>query len=122
MISRRCATFCRVRRRSMAIQQAVAARLHVPVVQGYGMTETTGHRPDPPDAASVKAGAAGVLIPNLEGKVVDPPTGAEVAAHERGELLVRGPNIMRGYLKNLDATAITIEPDGRLHGRHRLCR
>jgi acyl-CoA synthetase (AMP-forming)/AMP-acid ligase II len=56
-----------------------------------------------------------VLIPNLQGKVVDPATGTELGAHERGELLVRGPNIMRGYLKNPDATTITIEPDGWLH-------
>ena len=99
-----------------AIQQAVATRLHVPVVQGYGMTETSlAIALTPPDSASVKAGAAGVLIPNLEGKVVDPLTGTEVGVHEQGELLVRGPNVMRGYLKNADATAITIEPDGWLH-------
>jgi acyl-CoA synthetase (AMP-forming)/AMP-acid ligase II len=99
-----------------AIQQAVAARLHVPVVQGYGMTETSlAIALTPPDSASVKVGAAGVLIPNLEGQVVDPATGTELGAHERGELLVRGPNIMRGYLSNPDATRITIEPDGWLH-------
>jgi acyl-CoA synthetase (AMP-forming)/AMP-acid ligase II len=99
-----------------AIQQAVAARLHVPAVQGYGMTETSlAIALTPPDSASVKVGAAGVLIPNLEGKVVDPLTGAELGAHEHGELLVRGPNIMHGYLKNPDATRITIEPDGWLH-------
>jgi acyl-CoA synthetase (AMP-forming)/AMP-acid ligase II len=99
-----------------AIQQAVAARLHVPVVQGYGMTETSlAISITPPDAAGVKAGAAGVLLPNLEGKVVDPLTGAEVGTQERGELLVRGPNIMQGYLKSPEATRITIEPDGWLH-------
>jgi acyl-CoA synthetase (AMP-forming)/AMP-acid ligase II len=99
-----------------AIQQAVASRLNVPVVQGYGMTETSlAIALTPPDSASVKAGAAGVLIPNLEGKVVDPLTGTELAAREPGELLVRGPNIMRGYLKNPNATTITIESDGWLH-------
>jgi acyl-CoA synthetase (AMP-forming)/AMP-acid ligase II len=99
-----------------AIQQAVAARLRVPVVQGYGMTETSlAISLTPLDATAVKVGAAGVLIPNLEGKVVDPLTGIEVGVHERGELLVRGPNIMRGYLNNPDATTLTIEPDGWLH-------
>jgi acyl-CoA synthetase (AMP-forming)/AMP-acid ligase II len=99
-----------------AIQQTVASRLNVPVVQGYGMTETSlAIALTPPDSASVKVGAAGVLIPNMEGKVVDPLTGTELGAHERGELLVRGPNIMRGYLKNRDATTVTIEPDGWLH-------
>ena len=82
------------------------------------MTETSlAIALNPPDSASVKVGAAGVLIPNLEGKVVDPLTGTELGVHERGELLVRGPNIMRGYLKNPDATKITIEPDELIPGR-----
>jgi acyl-CoA synthetase (AMP-forming)/AMP-acid ligase II len=56
-----------------------------------------------------------VLLPNMEGTVVDPASGAELGPHERGELLVCGPNIMRGYLNNPDATAITMEPGGWLH-------
>jgi acyl-CoA synthetase (AMP-forming)/AMP-acid ligase II len=99
-----------------AVQEAVASRLHVPVVQGYGMTETSlAIALTPPDPAKVKLGAVGVLIPNLEGKVVDPVSGAELGRQERGELLVRGPNIMRGYLNNPDATGVTIEPEGWLH-------
>jgi acyl-CoA synthetase (AMP-forming)/AMP-acid ligase II len=99
-----------------AVQQAVAARLRVPVVQGYGMTETSlAIALTPPHPATAKLGAVGVLIPNLEGKVVDPVSGAELGPHEPGELLVRGPNIMRGYLNNPDATRLTIEPEGWLH-------
>jgi acyl-CoA synthetase (AMP-forming)/AMP-acid ligase II len=99
-----------------AVQQAVAARLHVPVVQGYGMTETSlAIALTPPHQSNVKLGAAGVLIPNMEGKVVDPISRAELGPYERGELLVRGPNIMRGYLNNPDATRLTIEPEGWLH-------
>jgi acyl-CoA synthetase (AMP-forming)/AMP-acid ligase II len=99
-----------------AVQQAVAARLNVLVLQGYGMTETSlAIAVTPPDPAKVRMGAVGVLIPNLEGKVVNPVSGAELGPHERGELLVRGPNIMHGYLNNPEATRMTIEPDGWLH-------
>jgi acyl-CoA synthetase (AMP-forming)/AMP-acid ligase II len=99
-----------------AVQQAVAARLQVPVVQGYGMTETSlAIAVTPPDPSHVKLGAVGVLLPNMEGTVVDPMSGAELGPHERGELLVRGPNIMRGYLNNPDATRVTIDPEGWLH-------
>jgi acyl-CoA synthetase (AMP-forming)/AMP-acid ligase II len=99
-----------------AIQEAVAARLGVPVLQGYGMTETSlAIALTPLDSGRSKAGAAGVLIPNLEGKVVDPLSNRELGVREPGELLVRGPNIMRGYRQNPDATSITIEPDGWLH-------
>jgi acyl-CoA synthetase (AMP-forming)/AMP-acid ligase II len=51
----------------------------------------------------------------MEGTVVDPISGADLGPHKRGELLVRGPNIMRGYLNNPDATRLTIEPEGWLH-------
>jgi acyl-CoA synthetase (AMP-forming)/AMP-acid ligase II len=99
-----------------AVQQGVAARLHVTVVQGYGMTETSlAISVTPPEPTHVKLGAVGVLLPNMEGSVVDPISGAELGPHERGELLVRGPNIMRGYLNNPDATCLTIDPEGWLH-------
>jgi acyl-CoA synthetase (AMP-forming)/AMP-acid ligase II len=99
-----------------AVQEAVAARLHVPVVQGYGMTETSlAIALTPPDPAKAKLGAVGVLLPNMEGQVVDPASGAEVEPHERGELLVRGPNIMLGYLNDPEATRLTIDPEGWLH-------
>jgi len=99
-----------------AVQQAVASRPNVPVLQGYGMTETSlAISVTPPEVSKVKLGASGVLIPNMEGKVVDVASGAELGTNEQGELLVRGPNIMRGYLKNPEATALTIEPDGWMH-------
>jgi acyl-CoA synthetase (AMP-forming)/AMP-acid ligase II len=99
-----------------AVQQAVAARLQVPVVQGYGMTETSlAISVTPPNPIHVKLGTVGVLLPNMEGTVVDPISGAELGPHERGELLVRGPNMMCGYLNNPDATRETIDPEGWLH-------
>ena len=65
MICPRCATFCREPHPlDGAMQQAVAARLHVPVVQGYGMTETSlAIALTPPDPANVKAGSGGGIDP-----------------------------------------------------------
>ncbi|WP_406472093.1 AMP-binding protein [Streptomyces sp. NBC_01615] len=98
------------------LAQALAKRLDAVVVQGYGLTESspTTHgipvaRPD------VDRGSVGVLMPNLEARVVDPVTGQDTAAGGSGELWCRGPNIMRGYLNNPRATAATVDADGFLH-------
>ena len=47
--------------------------------------------------------------------MVDPDTGEDLGVGERGELWVRGPQVMTGYLNNAEATAATIDPDGWLH-------
>jgi 4-coumarate--CoA ligase len=89
------------------------ARIDCPIVQGYGMTELS-----PVSHATVgddfKAGSSGVTVPNTECRVVD-PLGADVADGEEGELWVRGPQVMTGYLNNDEATAATIDADGWLH-------
>jgi acyl-CoA synthetase (AMP-forming)/AMP-acid ligase II len=59
--------------------------------------------------------SVGVALPNIECKLVDPDTGAEVGVGGRGELWVKGPNVMSGYLNNPEATAITLDADGYLH-------
>jgi acyl-CoA synthetase (AMP-forming)/AMP-acid ligase II len=48
-------------------------------------------------------------------RVVDPATGADVSQGETGELLVRGPQVMKGYLNAPEATAAMLNPDGWLH-------
>ncbi len=95
---------------------AVAKRLGCRVSQGYGMTEMSpvSHAiPDERDDISV--GTVGVIAPNMECRFVDPATGEDVGVGERGELLCRGPNVMKGYLNNPDATAATLDADGWLH-------
>ncbi len=95
------------------LQQACAIRIGCPVVQGYGMTETSvGLSIVPLD--NVKPGSAGVLNPNVECKVIDYVTGAELEANEQGEIWVRGPNIMQGYWNQPAATALILQPDGWL--------
>jgi acyl-CoA synthetase (AMP-forming)/AMP-acid ligase II len=59
-------------------------------------------------------GSVGALIPNTEARLVDPETGEDVAEGEQGEIWVRGPQVMRGYLGNPEATAETLTEDGWL--------
>jgi acyl-CoA synthetase (AMP-forming)/AMP-acid ligase II len=95
----------------------------VTVAQGYGMTELSpvSHTtPDPggePPGVTTPApkGSVGYAIPNTECRLIDPGTGRDAAPGERGELWVRGPQVMKGYLNNPQATADTLDADGWLH-------
>ena len=98
------------------LTRACMDRLGCSLRQGYGMTETspvTHSSPAPP--YDVKFGSVGVPAPNTECKIVDLETGEALGARQRGEVCVRGPQIMKGYLNRPDATAQTIDPDGWLH-------
>jgi acyl-CoA synthetase (AMP-forming)/AMP-acid ligase II len=98
------------------LERACADRLSCEVMQGWGLTETSPvvttnyNTPDGPQPGSV-----GVPLPNTEMRVVDPATGADVSRGETGELLVRGPQVMKGYLNAPEATAAMLDPDGWLH-------
>ncbi len=96
------------------LAEKVAERLDCDVIQGYGMTETSPvtHviRPE-----HNKPGSIGPSIPSTECRLVDPETGDDVGEGERGELWVRGPQVMQGYLNNAEATAGTIDAEGWLH-------
>ncbi|XP_070575432.1 uncharacterized protein [Ptychodera flava] len=89
-------------------------RSSLPVRQLYGMTEccivtclTTDEK--------FKTGSVGTLTPNTEGKVVDVETGEILGVGQDGELCFRGPQVMKGYLNNIEATQKTITHDGWLH-------
>jgi acyl-CoA synthetase (AMP-forming)/AMP-acid ligase II len=96
------------------VTEAVQRRLNVTLRQAYGMTEAspathfTG-----PDAN--RAGKVGPLVPLTECRVVDPESGHDLPAGQPGEVWVRGPQVMKGYLKNPEATARTVDSDGWLH-------
>ncbi|UOY00319.1 4-coumarate--CoA ligase family protein [Blastococcus sp. PRF04-17] len=95
----------------------------VKVGQGYGMTELSpvSHTtPDPgcepPGARSdVPKGSVGYAVPNTECRLINPETGQDAADGERGELWIRGPQVMKGYLNNEEATRTTIDAEGWLH-------
>jgi acyl-CoA synthetase (AMP-forming)/AMP-acid ligase II len=97
------------------LARAVEARLGCRVVQGYGLTETSPTTHFAPDGVEVDASTVGPLVPNMEAMVVDPATGAELPPGEVGELWMRGPNVMAGYLDAPEATAATVDADGWLH-------
>ncbi len=91
-------------------------RLGCSIRQGYGMTETSPvTHSSPPNPANMRLGSVGPAAPNTECKLVDFATGAELGPNQEGELWVRGPQIMKGYLNNPEATARTIDTDGWLH-------
>jgi acyl-CoA synthetase (AMP-forming)/AMP-acid ligase II len=96
----------------------VEARLGCQVVDILGATESWAHSPpaDPPVRGSV-----GCLLPNNEAVIVEPGTGARLPAGQAGELWIRGPQVMRGYVGDDAATAATIDADGWLHTGD-LCR
>lgn len=88
---------------------------NVEIVQGYGMTETAGAaaRTLGPDE-SERYGSVGRLSELFEAKIVDPSTGEALPPGRQGELWLRGPMIMKGYVGDKEATAETFSPDGWL--------
>jgi acyl-CoA synthetase (AMP-forming)/AMP-acid ligase II len=98
------------------LADAVAKRLGCEVRQGYGMTELSPiTHAIPPGRDDISRGTIGMLVPNMQARIVDPATGEDIGPNEPGELWLRGPNVMAGYLNNPAATAATIDADGWLH-------
>jgi acyl-CoA synthetase (AMP-forming)/AMP-acid ligase II len=101
---------------SAELEVACGERLGCRMEQGYGLTETspTTHSV-PDDLAGQMPGSIGPPVPNTECRTVDVATGEDAPAGEPGELCIRGPQVMKGYLNNPEATALTITSDGWLH-------
>ncbi len=95
------------------LAEEAAARVGCAVVQGYGMTELSpiSHATVGTD---VTPGSNGVTAPNTECRIVA-PDGTSQGPGDEGELWIRGPQVMKGYLNNAEATAATIDADGWLH-------
>ncbi|MCW5934187.1 MAG: AMP-binding protein [Fimbriimonadia bacterium] len=95
---------------------ACAKRLNCIVKQGYGLTETSPVTNIMPNADSQsKPGSVGPLVPNTEAKVAHLETGEPLPHGEEGEICIRGPQVMKGYLNNQEATAAMIDSEGWLH-------
>jgi acyl-CoA synthetase (AMP-forming)/AMP-acid ligase II len=101
---------------SAELEVACGKRLGCRIAQGYGLTETspTTHRVTE-DLAGQMPGSIGPPVPNTECRIVDVATGEDAPDGEPGELCIRGPQVMKGYLNNLEATARTIDRDRWLH-------
>ncbi|WP_251093873.1 4-coumarate--CoA ligase family protein [Streptomyces sp. Caat 7-52] len=101
------------------LARACSQRLGLPPIgQAYGMTELSpGTHAVPLDRLhDAPAGTVGRLIAGTEMRIVslDDP-GKDLGTGEAGEILIRGPQVMKGYLGRPDATAAMIDPDGWLH-------
>lgn len=99
---------------SSDVAHAASDRIQAEIFQGYGMTELS-----PLSHAALrgvgKPGAVGGVAPNTECRIVDIETGEDLEPGESGELLIRGPQVMLGYLNNPEATAAMIDSDGWLN-------
>jgi acyl-CoA synthetase (AMP-forming)/AMP-acid ligase II len=96
------------------VARACRERLGVHVKQAYGMTETTGAIHLVPIDED-RSGSTGPPLAGSEHKIVDLVTGATLPAGQTGEICVRGPLVMKGYLNQPEATAQTIDAEGWLH-------
>ncbi|KAK3422228.1 hypothetical protein EUGRSUZ_G02739 [Eucalyptus grandis] len=84
--------------------------------QGYGLTETCGAASffALDEDAKAHPGSCGSLLPHFSAKIVDIETGSPLPPNKEGELWLRSPTIMKGYLQNEEATTATLDPEGWL--------
>ena len=96
----------------------VRTKMHCPeVVIAFGQTEsapvsTMTRRDDP---VELRVSTVGRLLPDIEGKIVDPETGEDLPPNTQGEIVTRSACIMKGYYKMPEATTAAIDADGWLH-------
>ena len=109
----------------MAVQRAVAERWKkatgVPLIEAYGLTETSPAACINPMDLEDYNGAIGLPISSTECKVID-AEGGEVATGEPGELCIRGPQVMKGYWNRPEETAKVLDGDGWLKTGDMACR
>ncbi|QVM90078.1 long-chain-fatty-acid--CoA ligase [Pseudomonas entomophila] len=81
------------------------------IVEGYGLTETSPVASTNPYGQLARLGTVGMPVPNTAFKVID-DAGIEQALGERGELCIKGPQVMKGYWQQPEATAQALDADG----------
>ncbi len=98
------------------LQKACAERIGCTIYQGYGLTEVAGaSHICKAELAADYPGSVGYVLPCTESKFVDTETGEDLGRNERGEVCIRGPHVMVGYLNNDEATKNCIDEDGWFH-------
>lgn len=85
------------------------------IKQIYGTTETCVNLHAPDEYYKSKPGSVGKSIPNVECQIVDVDSQQPLAANQSGEMWVRGPQVMKGYLNNPEATTKAIDQNGWYH-------
>ncbi len=86
------------------------------LAEGYGLTEASPVTHCSPVDKPLKIGSIGVPLPDTEARVVDLETGVPLPAGQVGELSVRGPQVMKGYWRNPDETALVLHDGWLLTG------
>ncbi|KAL3458243.1 hypothetical protein BJX64DRAFT_302096 [Aspergillus heterothallicus] len=91
-----------------ALQRELKKRFpRASICQGYGLTECSPGVSHQIDDKTSGPGTVGKLVAGTEARLVDPTTGRDVAPGQEGELWIRGPQVMMGYINNPEATAAT---------------
>ena len=97
------------------VAKACIERHGVTLRQGYGLTETSPVTHANGKDREIKNTSVGVVVPNTEYRIVDLDTGTDAETRQRGEVWIRGPQVMKGYLNSPEATSDMIDDEGWLH-------
>ena len=97
------------------VATACVERLGVMLRQGYGLTETSPVTHANGKDREIKYTSVGLAVPNTEYRIVDLSTGSDAETGQPGEVWIRGPQVMKGYLDNPEATADMIDDADWLH-------
>ena len=102
--------------------ETAGRRINARMMQGYGMSELSPvSHAMPTDRYDIPVSSVGVMLPNTLNKLIDTETGEEITevgadgVTKPGELWVKGPNVMLGYLNQPEATTETLDADEYLH-------
>jgi len=98
---------------SVELLEAFESRYGIPLIEGYGLSEGSCASTVNPLDGERKPGTVGLPVPGQMVRIVD-PAGHPVSDGEAGEVVIKGPNVMRGYLNRPEETAKTVV-DGWLH-------
>ena len=98
-----------------SVATTCASRNTVIVRQAYGLTETSPATHINPRTRALKVASVGTSLPNTEYRIVDLATMTDAPQGELGEVWIRGPQVMKGYLHNPEATRDMIDEEGWLH-------
>jgi acyl-CoA synthetase (AMP-forming)/AMP-acid ligase II len=99
-----------------AVAEEASRRLGCTVIQGYGLTEASPvTHLTRAGAANLKVAGIGPPLPSTEARIADLATGATLGPGAEGEICIRGPQVMKGYLGQPEATAAMIDGEGWLH-------
>ena len=99
---------------SPSVSEELRRRLKIEVRQGYGMTETSPVTHYQDCVSTVRPRSVGRLVPSTQCRIVDVESERDATIDQPGEVWIRGPQVMKGYLNNPEATARMIDSEGWL--------